>query len=1168
MLIKSLSLVLLTFMGVSSIANASINDNVFNAHLSGEGDTFSLFEDSYDENEGFVYTADVKFNEGQAAGLVFGAIENTSLYVFNVDRFENKVKLLHFTKEDTWKANELYVAPFIGNDKTTQGEYSMINPKVRTLDKINLKVVVSYDSTNAYVECFADNIVRFDIDAPLRIENYTGGKLGLNVFNANVDLNNIEIGRSDYSYYTELYRNQYHFSQYAHWNNDPNGLVYYNGYYHMYFQTHPYSQYWSDMYWGHARSKDLLHWQLLPICLFPDTEGEFGPSNGYMWSGSAMVYRKGMSALIDSYNWFPDGDGEGLIAFYTRHCEFCQDQVLMSSDDEGLTWTKRVRIPQSICTNEGYQDCRDPEIFPIKKDGEKVTMWGMILSSVSKKTCWFLKSSDLVNWSYAGEFPMFYPECISIIDEDDKDGITRQIIMFSSRYYIVGNITYNESTGRIDFIDLNNRSLSSYTADTLPLETMDYAADSYACQSFYIDDPNSKYFGKDISLNWFSGVPNSDRSAESGMFAQARTNWNGSGMTIPVELGLNDSFELTQKPITIDNEDLNKTNVVDIENVEYSNHDENILKDVSTHIFEAIVEIDNENQAEVIIRINEGEGEYTDIGWNKEEGYFVDRTHTSSAGIAFNNFGFDNYHVRYASNAAKNDTKLDFYILSDNGALEVFAKGYTIPFYVLTLASPYSIGASLIVDEIIKINKFELNEIASVWRDDVSTDEGVLYISSDDVYLDTTVTKAKDISVYYTGECEIEYELTEGEDIINITPTKNGLNIQALKEGSALVSVNAKNKNKIIKVTVKTGSIDTDIEFNEQSVISGEWIMSGDGLTGRANGDGFILSSTYGSDFIYSARIDSSKAVAAALVFRADASLKNYLVANYDSNAQIVKLWSNQGVLKETHVSIDTSNYVITVEAQEKNVSVTINSFKAIEVTVDDQLPVSGLFGLNVYNGSATFNDIALSNNSTVYNGGDLIIESPSEQHILSIYNITNKNTLIDKEFYSVEDKIITIKEEYFVLLKQTGSYYFKFEGTLSSFIINVDVLTIPSVKFNDQNIQYGTNLVVFIGNTEINNLTVNGQELTNEQFRVKDYTLIVDADVFEAGENIVCINENIVINVNVVSLDDASSEEQNSYSNFINQHLYLLIIIPSLITVLIVSIFIIKKKRGNNYGG
>ena len=244
---------------------------VDNVSMESNTDKFELLDNSYAADESFVYTATASFESGVASGIVFGAEDGNHYWVFNIDREANLVKLLYFTVEDgKTRAFELLTDYFIGNDKMTESERRLVAPKVASIDKVQLKVVITPEEDGVYAEFYADNIRRFGIDNVIDLNSfenlsYEGGSIGFNCFNSKVKFADIYYGKSDYSYYTELYRNQYHFSQYAHWNNDPNGLIYYDGYYHLYYQHHPYSNYWSDMYWGHARSKDLAHWELLPI---------------------------------------------------------------------------------------------------------------------------------------------------------------------------------------------------------------------------------------------------------------------------------------------------------------------------------------------------------------------------------------------------------------------------------------------------------------------------------------------------------------------------------------------------------------------------------------------------------------------------------------------------------------------------------------------------------------------------------------------------------------------------------------------------------------------------------------------------------------------------------------------------------------------------------------
>src|SRR6185503_20443237 len=134
--------------------------------------------------------------------------------------------------------------------------------------------------------------------------------------------------------YHENYRPQIHFSPQAHWTNDPNGMVYYKGVYHLFFQYYPDSTIWGPMHWGHATSRDLIHWKQQPIALYPD-------SLGYIFSGSAVVDSGNTSGL--GQNGKPP-----LVAIFTHHDPAgekkgvvdYQNQSLAYSLDNGSTWTK------------------------------------------------------------------------------------------------------------------------------------------------------------------------------------------------------------------------------------------------------------------------------------------------------------------------------------------------------------------------------------------------------------------------------------------------------------------------------------------------------------------------------------------------------------------------------------------------------------------------------------------------------------------------------------------------------------------------------------------------------------------------------------------------------------------------------------------------------------
>ena len=1078
--------------------------------MESQGDSFKLSEITYSADEKFVYTATVSFENGIAAGLAFGAEDGSHYWVFNVDREANRVKLLYFTVEGgKTSAKEVLTDYFIGNDKMTDSERRLVGSKVATIDKVQLKVVITPEEEAVYAEFYADNIRRFGVDNTIDLNtfeevSYEGGNIGFNCFNSKVRFADIYYGKSDYSYYTELYRNQYHFSQYAHWNNDPNGLVYYDGYYHLYYQHHPYNNYWGEMYWGHARSRDLAHWELLPICLFPDED--WGEGVGYMWSGSAYEYRSGDSADIDRLNWFPEGKGNGLIAFYTRDGGR-QDQMIMSSDDGGMTWTKRKMIPQDVATGaDGIFHkvaCRDPKVFPIEEKDGKTTAWGMVVTGQQENKVWFMKSTNLLDWSYAGQFSANVPECPDVATLRADDGEIYTVLTLTAREYIVGKMSYDGNS--IIFTDKNGGAI-----DQGDIQKMDFGPDSYATQSFSIRDESSDYFGSTVSISWFAGVP---ADTDSGIYANARKVWNGSGMTIPVVWGLvteGDGYILTQTPIVKDSTAFTKDNLLTLNDVAVNELSENILESVNTHIFEMLLSIDNPNNEAISIKINVSDDEYTEIGWNKEEGYFVDRRFASSAGLSIRD-----YHFRYTSGPRDFGTQ-DFYILSDNGGVEVFCDDFKIPFYVLTLASPYSVKAEFSASGEVKVNNLELNEIASVWRTgEVVDGETVLYVSHESVELDTSITTEKQVTAYSTSNQEISWEITNGDDVVSLENITGGVVIKTKSAGKATLIATCGNQRKAIEITVYEGNPETDIPFTSDGIVSGDWIAKGNEIIAQSPaGDGYILSSLGASDFDCSVTF-SLEAVAAAFIFRANEDMSDYIIFNYDNNERIVKMWSPRGEIgRASAPNVDINNVVLRVEASGSSIKAYINGNLAIDTVLDDKEPTEGLFGLNVYSGKATFKSVVNFNDQYSYNGqGSLTVAGDSNQVVTALYNKTLKNTKVDRAFYVSEGRNLIIDAAYFELLP-VGTYTFKAVGRSSAYEFTVSVTAVTTTTLNDITIQAGCNAVIYLGNVKVDTVTVNGNQLTDEQYKVENLMLTIGAELLSQDNNIITINGDQTITV------------------------------------------------------
>ncbi|SMD16151.1 glycoside hydrolase family 32 protein [Pedobacter nyackensis] len=185
----------------------------------------------------------------------------------------------------------------------------------------------------------------------------------------------------------EAYRPQFHFSPKKGWMNDPNGMVYLNGKYHLFFQHSPNTTIWGPMHWGHAISTDLVHWQEQPIALYPD-------SLGTIFSGSAVVDKNNTAGFGQN----------AIVAIFTHHNKTIEDaktglhqyQSLAYSNDEGKTWTKYKGNP--VLPNPGIWDFRDPKVMW----HESSNQWIMTLAT--KQSITFYGSKNLKDWNRLSEF--------------------------------------------------------------------------------------------------------------------------------------------------------------------------------------------------------------------------------------------------------------------------------------------------------------------------------------------------------------------------------------------------------------------------------------------------------------------------------------------------------------------------------------------------------------------------------------------------------------------------------------------------------------------------------------------------------------------------------------------------------------------------------------------
>ncbi|EKN69733.1 SacC2 [Neobacillus bataviensis LMG 21833] len=313
--------------------------------------------------------------------------------------------------------------------------------------------------------------------------------------------------------YSEKHRPQFHFSPKEKWMNDPNGMVYFNGEYHLFYQFHPFGITWGPMHWGHAVSKDLIHWEQLPIALYPD-------EHGAIFSGSAVVDWNNTTGFFEN--------APGLVAIYTSADNYPesdrprQRQSLAYSSDNGRTWTKYEGNP--VLSDVAITDYRDPKVF-WHQETEK---WVMVLATGQSVTIY--TSTDLKEWKFASEFGNHAGshdgvwECPDLFELPvNGDENNQKWVMFVS---IGDNHEFKEGSRTQYFIGaFDGTTFHNENPDEKVL-WLDYGRDNYAGVS-WSDIPSKD--GRRMYIGWMSNWRYANQVPTEG--------WR-SAMTLPRELSL------------------------------------------------------------------------------------------------------------------------------------------------------------------------------------------------------------------------------------------------------------------------------------------------------------------------------------------------------------------------------------------------------------------------------------------------------------------------------------------------------------------------------------------------------------------------------------------------------------------------------------------------------
>ncbi len=451
--------------------------------------------------------------------------------------------------------------------------------------------------------------------------------------------------RESPNYMNEPFRPQFHFSPEINWMNDPNGLVYHDGEYHLFYQYNPAGNEWGHMSWGHAVSRDLVHWEHLPLAI-PEEDGIMA------FSGCCVVDHHNTSG-------FGTAGKPPMVAVYTGHGRGEQVQNLAFSNDNGRSWTKFSGNP---VLDINQADFRDPKVFW----HEPTSRWVMVVSMATEKVIVFYSSTDLKNWDEVSRFgpagakEKLNWECPDLFELacEGEDGKSLWVLEAD-----MGNGALAGGSGGEYFVGHFDGTRFTPIQDA---RWVDFGRDFYAPVS-WSNVPASD--GRRLWLGWFNNwetclVPTSP--------------WR-STMSVPRSLHLrrvpaDDSssdpksvFVLVQRPV----EELKKLRkdaiVLDTSTAKWPPIAVTKKDDLDDMVFELEALLKPGNARSLGFRIRTGPDEYTEIGYDQlSSSAYVDRM--NSGNTAFH----DAFAARHDAPVQLVDGAVKVRLLVDRCSIELF----------------------------------------------------------------------------------------------------------------------------------------------------------------------------------------------------------------------------------------------------------------------------------------------------------------------------------------------------------------------------------------------------------------------------------------------------------------------------------------------------------------
>jgi len=487
----------------------------------------------------------------------------------------------------------------------------------------------------------------------------------------------IVIKSAQSEYYNESFRGQYHYSVRQGWANDPNGLVYYNGVYHLFHQFY-YGLDWGYMHWAHAISNDLIYWEECPVAFYPD---EYGT----MFSGCAVYDENNTSGLFKDKLGNLKKNG-GIVTFITADGN--GERIIAAYSDNGINWKKYNDVLIDWTEDPLYDKAfRDPKVFRYQNK------WFMVIAGGTLR---IYSSDNLLDWKVESTFPNINTECPDLVRlpviENEKIIEYKWLLSKAGRYYKVGN--FEKIDDKWQFVP--DDYYKNYD------EIMNFGKDAYAFQTYYFGEYNENQ-KRVVGIYWMNNFDyflHKDQPFGNNIY-------NGT-FSLQYELFFikndNGRYFLCQKPINeYDNLRNNELSIFDNNKVI---NDTSLCYQLYNNSCEIKVEYDIHNSKNVGVKINTGNGKYVTLGYNiLKNSYYLDRR--------FVGVGNEKYAV-YSSiqNPNSFNNKIKLHIFIDRNSVELFTNNYSI---TGTALIPPCESIEFFSDGLVNAN-IEITPLKSIWK--------------------------------------------------------------------------------------------------------------------------------------------------------------------------------------------------------------------------------------------------------------------------------------------------------------------------------------------------------------------------------------------------------------------------------------------------------------------